>query len=353
MTATGRGPRGATWAAGYGTNGSSSPFFGVRSINVVVDGAAAHYGRSSRRSLELATDPRIQWVMTDYASLMVDIERLDREKDDLRTRFLETKPFPAIVIDNFLKPGWADRLSADFPAVLSVKDPDGPKKHKHVLRKIGMSKMEKLSENHRAFFQEIYSREFMAILAHITGYPKLYEDFDLFGGGIHECWPGGYLNVHTDFNVHPKTARLRALNLLLYLNPDWQPEYEGYLELWPAAMDRCAHRIEPSNNRAVIFQTSEVSFHGHPVPLACPEGRTRRSMAVYYYADWPNGLNPRAKTNYVFTPSQRREISEQMKKLYETGCRSEDAVAEALANYERGSVIRLWRELYSGARQHA
>ncbi|HET6158079.1 MAG TPA: 2OG-Fe(II) oxygenase [Dongiaceae bacterium] len=285
--------------------------------------------------------------MLDHTSRqMIDLERLEQEKAELRQRFVGTTPFPAIVIDNFLRPGWCDRLGADFCAVLSAKNPDDLKKHKHVLRKVGMSKMEKLSDNHRAFFHEIYDPLFMDTLAYITGYSKLYSDFQLFGGGLHETWPGGFLNVHTDFNVHPSTGKMRALNLLLYLNPDWKPEYEGYLELWPASMDRCAQRIAPLQNRAVIFQTSDISFHGHPIPLACPEGTTRRSLAVYYYADWPDGLKPRTKTNYVFTPLQRQAVGAEMKKLYEAGCHNEDAMADALPNYERGAVIRLWRELY-------
>jgi len=39
-----------------------------------------------------------------------------------------------------------------------------------------------------------------------------------------------------------------------------------------------------------IFTTTDTSFHGHPEPLTCPEGRTRKSIALYYYSkDRPAG----------------------------------------------------------------
>jgi hypothetical protein len=34
----------------------------------------------------------------------------------------------------------------------------------------------------------------------------------------------------------------------------------------------------------VILETSETSFHGHPVPMELPPGIFRRSLALYYYS---------------------------------------------------------------------
>ena len=38
-------------------------------------------------------------------------------------------------------------------------------------------------------------------------------------------------------------------------------------------------------NRAVVFNTTDWSWHGHPEPLRCPPGWTRRSIALYYYSN--------------------------------------------------------------------
>ena len=40
----------------------------------------------------------------------------------------------------------------------------------------------------------------------------------------------------------------------------------------------------PIAGRCVIFATTDFSYHGHPLPLACPPDRSRRSIALYYYS---------------------------------------------------------------------
>ena len=37
-------------------------------------------------------------------------------------------------------------------------------------------------------------------------------------------------------------------------------------------------------NRVLIFTTDVTSFHGHPEPMRCPEGVSRRSLALYYFS---------------------------------------------------------------------
>ena len=75
----------------------------------------------------------------------------------------------------------------------------------------------------------------------------------------------------------------RRINVLIYLNKGWKPEYNGELELWSGDMQERVVSIAPTFNRCVIFNTSTNSYHGHPVPLATPEGVTRKSIALYYY----------------------------------------------------------------------
>ena len=49
-------------------------------------------------------------------------------------------------------------------------------------------------------------------------------------------------------------------------------------------MKKCARRVLPVANRCVVFSTTSTSYHGHPIALTCPDGRTRKSMALYYYS---------------------------------------------------------------------
>ncbi len=231
---------------------------------------------------------------------MIDYDHLEAQRDALSRQFREAKPFPWLVVDNFLTPGSAAQLASGFEAVMQRgnKDPNAPKKHTHVLRKRGMLHRAMMEPDHRALFEELASERFVKLMSDITGIVPLYADPELNGGGLHEIFPGGYLNVHTDFNIHPTSGRHRRLNILIYLNEAWQPEWNGALELWPQDMSGCAASILPLAGRMALFETSEISFHGHPQPLACPPGVTRKSLAAYYYSDWPAELAPRTRTNY-------------------------------------------------------
>ena len=125
--------------------------------------------------------------------------------------------------------------------------------------------------------------------------PWLHEgpDRPMLGGGLHEIHRGGLLKVHVDFEAHPSGLR-RVANLLVYLNEDWRDEWGGHLVLHSPAETR---RIAPLAGRAVLFRTKPNSWHGHPDPLACPSNRTRRSLALYYYAKDAGG-EARPKTVY-------------------------------------------------------
>jgi hypothetical protein len=63
--------------------------------------------------------------------------------------------------------------------------------------------------------------------------------------------------VHVDYNFHPQTKLHRRMNLLLYLNKDWKPEYEGYLELWDLESNVQLNSIAPLFNRAVILRQTK------------------------------------------------------------------------------------------------
>ncbi|WP_202803353.1 2OG-Fe(II) oxygenase [Pedobacter arcticus] len=106
-----------------------------------------------------------------------------------------------------------------------------------------------------------------------------------FGGGQHEIKKGGLLKVHADFNKHPQLKLDRRINVLVYLNKDWKEEYGGNFELWGKNMEQCVKKILPVFNRMAIFSTTDFSYHGHPDALNCPEDRSRKSLALYYYSN--------------------------------------------------------------------
>lgn len=129
----------------------------------------------------------------------------------------------------------------------------------------------------------MYSSEVLKFLQNLTGIEGLMGDPEYLGGGVHKINRGGKLDIHADFNIHFRSNLWRRINVLIYLNKEWQSEWGGELELWEKDLSRCSVRIFPEFNRAAIFNITDDAFHGHPEPLNTPEGVSRYSLALYYY----------------------------------------------------------------------
>ncbi|PLW90024.1 MAG: hypothetical protein C0154_08745 [Mucilaginibacter sp.] len=130
------------------------------------------------------------------------------------------------------------------------------------------------------------SQPFLEFLQELTGIKEvLISDPYFDGGGYHEIKPGGFLKVHADFNKNNYTQLDRRINVLVYLNKDWQESYGGHFELWNEDMTKASKKILPLFNRMAIFSTTSTSYHGHPDPLTCPADRSRKSFALYYYSN--------------------------------------------------------------------
>jgi hypothetical protein len=176
-------------------------------------------------------------------------------------------------------------MAGEFPRPTS----DEWTQYKHANEnKLGMAKRQLFPPTIGAVTDELNSPEFVAWVSQLTGIPNLVADPMLEGGGLHQSGPGGYLNVHTDFSMHHFHKNWhRRVNLILYLNPAWHEQWGGAIELWERSpekkMTRCAVKYEPLLNHALIFTTDERSLHGFPDPLTCPEGESRKSLALYYY----------------------------------------------------------------------
>ena len=237
---------------------------------------------------------------------MLDFERLERRVPELRTEFAQAKPFPHVVIDDFLPEGSAEQALRDF------ESGDRWNHYRHYNEnKLAITDFAALSEPTHRLVSDLHSTRFLAFLAAVSGIDGLAGDPDLEGGCLHKVLPGGSLNVHSDFLSHSEhRSWSRQLNLLLYFNRGWQPEWRGDLEFWDRDVSTCSRAIAPLFNRCVIFRTSEDSFHGHPSPLACPPGEARKSMALYYFRD--EGVPQRVKPTRYFAlphdPPHRRAL---------------------------------------------
>ena len=128
------------------------------------------------------------------------------------------------------------------------------------------------------------------------------------------------LEVHTDFNHLRRYNLERRLNLLLYLNKDWQPTYNGDLELWERSSMSRVTAVPPIFNRCVVFSTTDESLHGHPLPLAAPQGIERMSIALYYYTNTWNATEQVHST--LFHISQDNKVRIRPSRIYRSMVRT-------------------------------
>jgi Rps23 Pro-64 3,4-dihydroxylase Tpa1-like proline 4-hydroxylase len=206
----------------------------------------------------------------------------------LRDSFLAKRPFPHLVIDNFLEDSFARKLLHFFPAFLEER---AIAEHGRVGGKATRENVRELGECYLELDGWFRSVEFLSWMERVTGIQNLLFDPDYQGGGTHENLNGQDMSVHVDFNFHPKTGWHRRINALLYLNTEWDDSWGGALELWKnpwvAPSKNEIVKIAPTWNRLVIFPTTENSWHGFE-KVAIPQDKlktvpSRRSIAIYLY----------------------------------------------------------------------
>jgi hypothetical protein len=216
-----------------------------------------------------------------------EIRLLPRGLSELAGSYRQTyavaQPFEHCVIDNFLEQDVFDALCRSFPG------PDDDVWFKFGTgrenRKLQSRDLSNVPWIFRLLFSELNGVDFVSFLEDLTAIDRLIPDPHLFGGGLHQTLSGGHLGVHVDYNFHARWNLDRRLNAILYLNDVWEDHWGGHLEFWDREMKTCVEQIEPVGNRLVVFNTTEWSWHGHPEPLATPPGRTRKSVAMYYYSN--------------------------------------------------------------------
>ena len=219
---------------------------------------------------------------TATATALHDDERLQALREQMR----QAPGFPHFWIDGFLDDAFADEIHAAFPSYQEASELGKSFAAVNEKRKIQITDSRRFPPPIRRLSEILASDDFVDRMSRMSGIPGLVADPALVGGGIHETDGGGHLDVHVDFNFNEDLGLYRRLNILVYFNQDWKPEYGGYLDLWDEDVGNCLGRFAPTFNRAAGFATSATSWHG-VTPVKCPPGVTRKSFAAYYYTKEP------------------------------------------------------------------
>jgi len=235
--------------------------------------------------------------------------------DVLKDQFLCGKPFENIVIDDFLEESYAEKLASLFP-----KNHNQWYYYENPIEvKYAFDNIDELPEELKKYFYYLSSDFIIQKIASITNIPDLNYDEYLHGAGLHSHPRYGRLNIHLDYEKHPYSGKERRINIIFFLNKDWDPTWKGANELWGNCVsDDCIKKTQVKFNRAIIFKTNDISFHGLPEKIMCPENIFRNSLAYYYVSP----LNSNKKENEYrkkakFIKSPRESYNLNMEKLYE------------------------------------
>lgn len=225
---------------------------------------------------------QLKYFKVETATQIFDYEKWTNKLPELSKKYQSANPYPHIVLENFLNPEVLDECIDEFN---KLNESDGWINYAHYNeKKRGLNKIDLLPTAIKSTINELNSPEFLQFLTGLTGINNLLKDDTMEGGGIHQSGKGGFLNIHADFTAHPHQQNWqRRVNVLVYLNKNWKEEWGGKLELWDRKMKKCEEEVLPVYNRCVIFNTDADSYHGHPIPMSCPENQYRRSIALYYY----------------------------------------------------------------------
>lgn len=202
-----------------------------------------------------------------------------KEKDFYQNK----KPFSYDAIDGLFSEKSLDEIIESFPTlddpIWDIRDDKGIQVKWRTNWKTELDIPAKILK----VIQTLQSGRFVRLLSEYTGIPGLVSDYWFGGGGLNQIMPGGELAIHLDGTYNDDIKMYRRVNLIVFLNKDWDENYGGHLEFWDVNKKNCIEKILPTYNRMALFNTSDLTQHGHPYPLKCPEGNSRKSLILYYY----------------------------------------------------------------------
>jgi len=232
--------------------------------------------------------------------------------ESLKGAYCSAPAYPHIVLDDFLPTEMADQILANFPK----QQMEGDKFYSRGYT--GANKRQVAPNDCNEYMRNIFnffnSASVLQFLEGLTGIEGLISDPYFNGAGFHEISKDGRLGIHADFRIHEQLHLNRRINMLIYLNKDWDKSYGGNLEVWNTRMTEAVDIVPPLFNRCVIFNTDADSYHGHPDPLNTPDGVTRKSIALYYYTASKKVYDdtPAHTTIYAARPNESKEIRQQV-----------------------------------------
>ena len=233
---------------------------------------------------------------------------------ELKKSFSSAKPFEHVVIDDFLDTEYAGKICAVFPENRN----DWHKYENPLEVKFAFDDIDALSSDLKNYFYYLSTNKMIELFRDMTNIDSLTYDEYLHGAGLHSHPRDGRLNIHLDYEKHPYSGKERRLNIILFLSKDWDPAWNGANELWDENVTKVVAKTEVKFNRAIIFKTNDISWHGLSEKITCPENKYRNTLAYYYVSPLSSHKGEadeyRKKARYRRKPTDEPDVN--MDELY-------------------------------------
>ncbi len=235
---------------------------------------------------------------------MINFDYLEKNKEDLKLKYLSAKPFPHLHIANICD---SKKLNEMY---LMIPDLDNKSRdYMFAGNKFEKSNYQTLGYLFSELQNDLRSKRMNNFLSYLTG-KNTFVDPKNHGGGLHQGKKNSFLDMHLDYNYHPLNQNWwREMNLLLYLNKDWKPEYKGHLKLRDLRTDE-TDELDVDFNTLIIQQCGDYTLHGYDI-TNFPEGNFRTSIATYAFTEHKRQLYKPRTTDWF----PEKEGDGQIKKL--------------------------------------
>jgi hypothetical protein len=217
------------------------------------------------------------------------INQLYENLDEYKNTFFCAKPFPHLVLDEFIDPPFFSDLTKilkDNKIVL------GKHFNSTVETNKGISLNTSLPEKLKEIINYLNSESWVENLSKLTKIPDIFPvtSTNKHLANYHEMRESGNLAPHVDHSHEPVLGKPHVLNIIIYLSEDWNSNFGGNTLLYDRKGKEIKLNIPYKKNRAVIFLHTPYSFHGVE-KINNNANTVRKTIYVDYYSNSTNPFN--------------------------------------------------------------
>ena len=202
---------------------------------------------------------------------------LDYSKFEKIVKFRKNKKQKIIIIDKLLRKNYENIVYKSIK--VSTKKPTKVFKKKGKIIKYEFNDKKNFHKTMKILYKELNSKKTIKLLEKIFNIRGLYPDGNKLYSGLNISTKNAILNEHVDFNYNNKLKKFRLLNLLFYLNKNYQNN-DGGKFYYRNHTNNQKKYILPLFNRAVIFMTNKHLPHGFTKVK-----KKRISLNLYFYTN--------------------------------------------------------------------